>query len=114
MGELDVKSVINPKDLNQFTKRLLIDVKALEQMLERGYYDEGKPKIGAEQEICLIDEHFKPDPQVMEILDKLDQRFFTTELAKFNIEANLTPHYFEKDCFSLLEQEINRLLGSLR
>lgn len=114
MGELDVKSVINPKDLSQFTRRLLNDVKALERMLDNGFFDMGKPRIGAEQEICLIDEHFKPAPNVMDLLPHLDQRYFTTELAKFNIEANLSPHLFEKDCFSKLENEINALLSSLR
>ena len=113
MGEINVKSVVKQKDLNEFTKLLLQDVKALDRMLKEGYFEESKPKIGAEQEICLIDEHFKPAPRVMDLLDKLDQKFFTTELAKFNIEANLTPHYFEKDCFSKLEKEILGLLDDL-
>ncbi len=114
MGELNVKSVVRQKDLNQFTYHLLQDVKALERMLKEDQFERGNPKIGAEQEICLIDEHFKPAPRVMELLDHLDRNFFTTELATFNIEANLTPHPFEKDCFSKLENEIIHLLGSLR
>jgi CBS domain-containing protein/gamma-glutamylcysteine synthetase len=114
MGEINVKSVVKQKDLNEFTKLLLQDVKALDRMLKDGYFEDSKPKIGAEQEICLIDEHFKPAPRVMDLLDKLDQEFFTTELAKFNIEANLTPHYFEKDCFTRLEKEILGLLHNLR
>ncbi len=114
MGDLKVKSVVKQKDLNQFTQKLLQDVKALERMLSMGYFKKGKPRIGAEQEICLIDEHFKPAPRVMELLDKLDKRFFTTELAKFNLEANIPPKYFEKDCFRALENQINQLLHDLR
>jgi CBS domain-containing protein/gamma-glutamylcysteine synthetase len=114
MGEINVKSVVKQKDLNEFTKLLLQDVKALDRMLKEGYIEDSKSKIGAEQEICLIDKHFKPAPLVMDILDKLDKDFFTTELAKFNIEANLTPHFFERDCFSKLESEILSLLKSLR
>jgi len=113
MGEINVKSVVKQKDLNEFTKLLLQDVKALDRMLKEGYFEKSKPKIGAEQEICLIDEHFKPAPRIMDILDKLNQKFFTTELAKFNIEANLTPHYFEKGCFSKLEQELLTLFEEL-
>jgi CBS domain-containing protein len=114
MGDLKVKSIVKQKDLNQFTQKLLQDVKALEKMLSSGYFRNEKPKIGAEQEICLIDEHFKPAPRVMELLEHLDQRFFTTELAKFNLEANLPPKYFEKGCFSELENQINELLNSLQ
>ena len=114
MGDLKVKSVVKQKDLNQFTQKLLQDVKALERMLEGGYFKKDKPKIGAEQEICLIDEHFKPAPRVMDLLQKLDKRYFTTELAKFNLEANIPPKYFEKDCFRALENQINQLLGGLR
>jgi len=114
MGEINVKSVVRQKDLNEFTRLLLQDVKALERMLKDGYFEKSKIRIGAEQEICLIDEHYKPAPKVMELLDNLNRDFFTTELAKFNIEANLTPHYFEKDCFSKLEAEILSLLGQLR
>jgi len=114
MGDLKVKSVVKQKDLNQFTQKLLQDVKALERMLEAGYFKKDKPKIGAEQEICLIDEHYKPAPRVMDLLPKLDKRYFTTELAKFNLEANIPPKYFEKDCFRVLENQINQLLGGLR
>ncbi|MBR9997873.1 MAG: CBS domain-containing protein, partial [Cyclobacteriaceae bacterium] len=114
MGDLKVKSIVKQKDLNQFTQKLLQDVKALEKMLTSGYFRHGKPKIGVEQEICLIDEHFKPAPRVMELLDHLDKKFFTTELAKFNMEVNIPPKYFEKDCFSALEKQINELLDSLR
>jgi len=113
MGDLKVKSIVKQKDLNQFTQKLLQDVKALERMLAEGYFSSGKPKIGAEQEICLIDEHFKPAPKVMELLKHLDRRFFTTELAKFNLEANIPPKLFEKSCFRLLENQINELLISL-
>jgi CBS domain-containing protein len=114
MGDLKVKSVVKQKDLNQFTQKLLQDVKALEKMLSSGYFKSGKPKIGAEQEICLIDEHFKPAPRVMELLDQLDKKYFTTELAKFNMEANLPPKDFAKGCFRELEGQINDLLKSLR
>lgn len=114
MGEINVKSVVKQKDLNEFTKLLLQDVKALDRMLREGYFEESKPRIGAEQEICLIDEHFKPAPCVMDLLEKLNQDFFTTELAKFNLEANLSPHFFEKDCFSKLEKQILTLLDELR
>ena len=49
----------------------------------------------------------------MELLKHLSDDF-TTELAKFNIEGNLDPLEFSKDCFSRLENNINKSLVELR
>jgi len=114
MGDLDVKLVSTQKQLNNFTKCLLKDVQAMERMLNEGWFNEGPIHLGAEQEICLIDKHYKPAPISMEILKKLKDDRFTTELAKFNIEANLSPIEFKGDCFEKLEAEINEILTNLR
>ena len=114
MGELDVKLVSTQKQLNNFTKCLLQDVQAMERMLEEGWFETDVVKIGAEQEICLIDKHYKPAPISLDLLKKLDDERFTTELAQFNIEANLTPRLFRGGCFSDMEAEINEMLGKLR
>ena len=114
MGDLNVKLVTNQKQLNDFTKRLLLDVQALERMINEDWFDDSPARIGAEQEICLIDQYYKPAPVAMELLDKLGDDNFTTELAKFNIEANLPPLDFTGECFSFLENNINTLLNKLR
>lgn len=114
MGDLNVKVVNTQKQLNDFTKCLLKDVQALDEMLKNGWFETGQMKIGAEQEICLIDPHYKPANKAMEVLSALNNDSFTTELAKFNVEANLSPQDFKGSCFSLLENEIKDLLGKLR
>jgi len=113
MGDLNVRLVKTKKDLNDFTSHLLKDVQALERMLKEGWFNEDPIHIGAEQEICLIDSNYKPADRNLELLDKLPDDF-TTELAKFNIEANLPPLEFKGDCFSRLESYINYLLEELR
>jgi hypothetical protein len=45
MGDLRVRSVVKQKDLNQFTQKLLQDVKALDRMLKKGYFEKDKPKM---------------------------------------------------------------------
>ncbi len=62
MGSANVRLVTNQKDLNSFTRHLLQDTHALEKMLEDGWFNEGQMHIGAEQEICLVDRHYKPAP----------------------------------------------------
>jgi len=113
MGAKGVRVARTQEELNGFTRNLLKDVKALERMLEEEMFDTEVIHIGAEQEICLIDENFKPAPRSLELLQKLKNPSFTTELAKFNLEANLRPVPFSGDCFSAIENEIHSLLGNL-
>jgi CBS domain-containing protein len=114
MGDLNVKLVSTRTQLNQFTRHLLRDIHALERMLEEGWFHDDEIHVGAEQEICIIDNHYKPAPKSLSLLEELQDPTFTTELAKFNIEANLQPYLFEGTCFSKMEQSINELLGKLR
>lgn len=110
MGDLNVRIVSNQKQLNNFTKYLLKDLQALEKMLEDNWFNTSPMHIGAEQEMCLVDENYKPSPKSLEVLNDLNDKTFTTELAKFNLEANIDPLVYEKDCFSVLENNLNALL----
>ncbi|MFY0653220.1 MAG: CBS domain-containing protein [Cyclobacteriaceae bacterium] len=114
MGDLNVRLATNRKELNEFTRHLLKDVHALERMLEEEWFNEAPIHIGAEQEICIVDNHFKPAPLSMELLEALNNPAFTTELAKFNIEANLDPLEYKGHCFSSMEQTLSSLLSELR
>ena len=113
MGDLNVRLVSSQKQLNDFTRHLLKDVHALERMLEEDWFNKEPIHIGAEQEICLVDSHFKPAPAALEVLDDLGYGKFTTELAKFNIEANLDPIVLGGDCFSQLQNNLDGLLADL-
>lgn len=114
MGDLSVSVISTQKQLNEFTKHILTDIKALERMLEEGWFNEDPIHMGAEQELCIVDEHCKPSPKSMNLISGLDPDVFTTELALFNLEANLPPLQLEKDCFSRLEKSINTLFKDLR
>lgn len=106
MGDLNVKTVSNQSELQSFTRHLLNDVKALEYMLEHGWFEIDTIRIGAEQELCLVDDHLKPLSIAMELLDEINDPDFVTEIAKFNLEINFAPHVFQKTCLSDLEKSI--------
>ena len=114
MGEQKVSLVSDGSQMQRFVKNLLQDVEALEYMLENDWFETGPIHIGAEQEMCIIDEHYKPAPVAMELLEKLDNDLFTTELAKFNIEANIPPLELKGDCFSRLEEQLDQLVDGAR
>jgi CBS domain-containing protein/gamma-glutamyl:cysteine ligase YbdK (ATP-grasp superfamily) len=91
-------------------RRLLDDVRALEHMIRTGMIESGVRRIGAEQELFLVDREFRAAPKVMEVLEQIDDDRFTTELARFNIECNLDPIEFGGDCLSQMAKQLNELL----
>lgn len=114
MGTLNVKLLSSQKDIDANTRQMLQDMKALEYMLEHGWFNTDPIHIGAEQEMCLVDHHCKPNPISLQVLDKLQDDSFTTEIAKFNLEVNLPPLPFAGTCFSELEGITIQKLDSLK
>ena len=93
--------------METFVRSLLADVQAFEYMLENDWFESDIARIGAEQEMCLVhNKTLKPATINMQILEELgEQNYCVTELAKFNLEINLSPQEFTGQCLSLLEKE---------
>ena len=107
MGEQRVSKLSDKKQMEKFVSALLNDVQALEYMLENDMFDKGVTRIGAEQEMVLVDKKdFRAAPMAMEALALLeDCEWCETEIARFNLETNLDPRVLEGKCFSALEKE---------
>src|ERR1043165_8714882 len=114
MGEHNVEQQVDEKKSRAFMKALLQDLSALAFMLENGYIESGVTRIGAEQEMFLIDRHLRPAPVSLEVLKQAQDTRLTTEIARFNLEANLTPLKLEHDCFSRMEQELVEVIDVAR
>jgi CBS domain-containing protein len=112
MGKFEVKPQTSPEQLRLFTRRVLRDIRALEQMIERGMIETGVRRIGAEQEMFLTDRSGRPAPVAMEVLEAIDDKRFTTELGRFNLEANLAPLELGGDCLSRLEQGLAKVVAT--
>ncbi|MEL6853158.1 MAG: CBS domain-containing protein, partial [Bacteroidota bacterium] len=110
MGDLNVKSVRSREEQQQFVRHLLRDAMALEKMLEEGWFETDTIRIGAEQEMCLVDKFWKPMHGNLEALQAIDNDMFTSELANFNLEANLKPLTFTGDCFSSMHKSLKETL----
>ncbi|MCW9036679.1 MAG: hypothetical protein OQJ79_02080, partial [Altibacter sp.] len=110
MGEHKVLSTLQHKDRAKFIGHLLNDIKALEQMLEKGLIEDDIVRIGSEQEFCLLTPHWRPSDHAEAILKAIDDPHFTTELARYNLEINLDPVRLTSNCFSLMESQLNELL----
>lgn len=114
MGEHNVSSVHNAQQAQTFMKSLLADVAALEQMIESGKIESGVRRIGAEQEMFLLDRTMRPAPLVMEVLKAANDSRLTTEIGKFNLEANLSPRLLSGCGLREMEQELAELLAIAR
>jgi len=110
MGEHNVDSKISDEQLQEFTAALLNDVRALERMLETGMIESGIRRVGAEQEMFLVNQGFRPAPLAVEALRVIDDPHFTTELARFNLEANLPVYEFDGRFLSKMESDLRGLL----
>ena len=113
MGSFQVRAASAPHETRRFMHSLLIDLAALEKMIDDGMLEDGVQRIGVEQELCLIDRNYHPAPIITELLAEIGDDHFTTELAKFNLEFNLDPLALSGDCFANLEAMLHRYLGIL-
>lgn len=116
MGDQKVRLPRDKSDMQQFIKSLLEDVRAMEYMMENDWFETDIRRIGAEQEMVLIDtKTFKPALLAESILEEMaDQPWLESELAKFNLELTLTPQTFADSCLSKLEKETAGYLKILK
>lgn len=114
MGEQNVEQTGDEQARRAFMKALLDEVRALEDMLDTGMIESGIRRIGAEQEMFLVDQASRPALTAMQILETIDDPRFTHELGLFNLEANLSPLELGGDCLRRMEQETNEVLEIAR
>ena len=114
MGDQDVSTQAGESKLREFTKAVINDLQAIEKMFEDNLFEDGPFRIGAEQEMFLVDSAMLPAPIAMEVLEDANDERLTTEIGLFDLEANLTPHDFSGRCLSLIENEIDELLAKVK
>ena len=109
MGDQQI-SPISSQTKTEFLRRLLVDIEALEYMIENGLIEQGVTRIGAEQEICLIQNDLRPAMIGPQVLSAIDDSHFTSELAQWNLEINLDPQIVGPGCFNRMDSQLEQLL----
>ena len=98
-------------------KNVLKDLRALKKMLDEDWFETDTIRIGAEQELCLIDQNAKPFFESGKVLETLggDSEHFTTEFAKFNLEINVNPPLeFKGNALSEMEHNLQKRVEQVR
>lgn len=116
MGEQKVSIVEDSAVMQRFVRKLLKDIQVMEYMLKESWFEEDVVRIGAEQEMCLVNaKTLKPANIAMEALKKMKKyEWVETELAQFNLEINLDPREFKADCLQQLEKENREKLDKIQ
>lgn len=114
MGEERVKLANNNEQVQNFMKHVLRDLRALQKMLDEDWFETDILRIGAEQELCMVDPHGKVFPKSLEVLEALGEGNYTTEFARFNLEINMDPLKFSGDCLSQMEFNLHKEMQYVR
>lgn len=114
MGEERVKLADSDEQVQKFMKQVLRDLRALQKMLDEEWFEVDTIRIGAEQELCLIDHNGKAYNVAMQAMDALGEGNYTTELAQFNLEINLEPLEFTGNCLSQMENNLQNEVEYVR
>ncbi len=115
MTKQQIRDRSDPESMRAFMRALLEDLRALERMLASGdWFETDVRRIGAEQEMFLVDRTLRPANRALALLEELPREAFTTELGQFNLELNLSPLAFQGDCLSRLERELSERLEQAR
>jgi CBS domain-containing protein/gamma-glutamyl:cysteine ligase YbdK (ATP-grasp superfamily) len=114
MGQQNVHRDADPTVLREFTNHLIQDVRALELMLHEDMFETGVRRIGAEQELFMVDERGEPAPIIEEVLERNSDERIVTELTKFNLEFNMDPLTYGGDCFQQMERATAELIEKVR
>lgn len=110
MGQQNIHQAALGDGVRVFTQALLDDLEALEQMLARGMFETDTRRVGVEQEMALVGGDALPAAASTDILERIEDDRITTELALFNLEANLPPRLFEGSFLRLMEEELHDIL----
>ncbi|MEP7028157.1 MAG: CBS domain-containing protein [Candidatus Eisenbacteria bacterium] len=113
MGQSDILEFSGEQRRN-FMRALLDDLRAIELVLDRGLFEEGVQRIGAEQELFLVDRACHPANSSLDMLERLKDPHYTTELGAFQLEINLDPQTFSGDCLGRMERQLEDLVARAR
>jgi CBS domain-containing protein/gamma-glutamyl:cysteine ligase YbdK (ATP-grasp superfamily) len=114
MGSQQILGDSGTDESRNFTRAIINDLLALDQMIKGSMFETGIRRIGAEQEVAIVNSEYRPVPLGQEVLAKLNDPRITTELARFNLEINLTAQVLKSSCFKDLSSELHLLIEQLR
>jgi len=98
-----------------FIRALLRDIEAFDTMLDSGRFENDIKRIGAEQEVVIVDKKtLKAKSIAPEIISNKGNRdWLVPELSTYNLEINLPPYHLADQCFATMESLLRDQLNEV-
>ena len=91
MGEEVAQRVFTREDRQRYRDKVHRCLDVFERMLRESRFDFEAPMTGMEVELNLVDSNGDPALLNAEVLDRIDDPAFQSELGRFNLEINVPP-----------------------
>jgi gamma-glutamyl:cysteine ligase YbdK (ATP-grasp superfamily) len=113
MGLSIDRSTFSEDEYRHAAVRQRDNLRALKVLLDRPGFGLGKPSIGAEMEMSIVDNAAQALPLNREVLAESMDPNLQLELDRFNLEYNLSPVPAAGTPFAALQAELNAALNAL-
>jgi hypothetical protein len=110
MGDEVAVTSYTREDRHRYREKVRLDLDVFGRMLSQSVFDYERPLIGMEIELNLVDETYQPRMTNAEVLERIADPAFQTEIGQYNIELNVDPRSLPGDAAIELEKELR---GSL-
>ncbi|MFZ1383434.1 MAG: glutamate--cysteine ligase [Propionicimonas sp.] len=108
----DIESATYTREQRQrYREKVKICLDVFERMLATGSFAFDEPMTGMEIELNLVDANFCPTMDNAEVLAAIANPEYQTELARFNIEFNVTPRPLTGQSVVELERDLRASLN---
>ena len=112
MGDEVAATVFTREDRQRYREKVHRCLDALALMLSAELFEFDRPMTGMEIELNLVDGNGDPSMRSAEVLARIDDPAFQTELGRFNLEINVQPRTLAGDALVALEEDVRGQLNA--
>ena len=111
MGEDVAGTGYTREQRQRYREKVRQNLDVFEQMLSQSSFDFERPMTGMEIELNLVDQAYQPRMSNAEVLTRIADPGYQTELGRYNIELNVPPRPLPGDAALELEVDLRRSLN---
>jgi hypothetical protein len=111
MGEDIAGTAFTREQRQRYREKVRQDLDIFEQMLAQSDFDGDHLLTGLEIELNLVDGDYQPSMKNAEVLRRIADPAFQTELGQYNIELNVNPRPLPGDAAIQLEADLRQSLN---
>src|SRR5688500_8125361 len=106
MGEEVAATVLSRADRQRYRQKVRANLDVFARMLYESRFDPDRRSVGLEIELNLTDLAGDPAMANVQVLERVANADFQTELGQFNVEIGVPPSRLHGALFSELEESI--------